>query len=207
MGDDALDLCEMSVKVAERLGATEAEAVARRGRQISVEVERSAIKSSSGGDALQLSVRAYVGKAMGLAFTTAGEGGEVERLAKLAEVRFRDKMFGGGMRQAGVIAAAGIVALETMVDRLADDHANAKRLAEGLADIPGIELDPERIRTNIVFFDLTGALTAPQLTERLAREGVLIGAAGQRRMRAVTHYGIERADIETALGVISRAMK
>lgn len=80
MSADALDLCETSVKVAERLGATEAEAVARRVRQIGVEVERSAIKSSSGGDALQLSVRAYVGKAMGLAFTTAWEGGEVERL-------------------------------------------------------------------------------------------------------------------------------
>lgn len=120
----------------------------------------------------------------------------------IAEARRHRKMVGGGMRQAGVIAAAGIVALETMVDRLADDHANAKRLAEGLADIPGIELDPERIKTNIVFFDLTGALTAPQLAERLARAGVLIGAAGQRRMRAVTHYGIEREDIETTLGVI-----
>jgi len=79
MGADILDLCERSVKVAERLGATEAEAVARQGRQISIEVERSAIKSSSGGDELQLSVRAYVGKAMGLAFTTDGEGEEVER--------------------------------------------------------------------------------------------------------------------------------
>ncbi len=124
----------------------------------------------------------------------------------IAAARRHRKMVGGGMRQAGVLAAAGIVALETMIDRLADDHANAKRLAEGLADIPGVALDPARIKTNIVFFDLTGALTAPQLAECLARDGVLIGAMGERRMRAVTHYGIERADIETALGLVKRAL-
>ena len=126
----------------------------------------------------------------------------------IAEARRQRKMVGGGMRQAGIIAAAGIVALETMIDRLAEDHANARRLAEGLADIPGIALDPARVKTNIVFFDLQpGTLTAPQLAERVAREGVLIGVNAERRIRVVTHYGIERDDIDTALGVINRAMK
>jgi threonine aldolase len=125
----------------------------------------------------------------------------------IAQARRQRKMVGGGMRQAGIIAAAGIVALETMIDRLADDHVNARRLAKGLADIPGIALEPARMKTNIVFFDLTGKLTAPQLVERVARDGVLIGVNGERRIRAVTHYGIEREDIETALSAISRAMK
>ncbi|MEW5721281.1 MAG: low-specificity L-threonine aldolase, partial [Chloroflexota bacterium] len=116
----------------------------------------------------------------------------------IAEARRQRKMVGGGMRQAGIIAAAGIVALETMVDRLADDHANARRLADGLANIPGIALEPARMKTNIVFFDLSNGMTARQLVERVAREGVLIGVAGERRFRAVTHYGIEREDIDTA---------
>lgn len=124
----------------------------------------------------------------------------------IAEARRHRKMVGGGMRQAGVLAAAGIVALETMVDRLADDHANAKRLAEGLADIPGIVLDPACIKTNIVFFDLRGGMTAAQLVERLAREGVLMGVAGEKRIRAVTHYGIEREDIEETLAITQKVM-
>ena len=117
----------------------------------------------------------------------------------VAEARRQRKMVGGGMRQAGVLAAAGIVALTTMVDRLAEDHANAQCLAEGLALLPGIEVEPVGVRTNIVFFNLTGRLSAPELASRLANEGVLVGPNGERRMRAVTHYGIERRDIETAL--------
>ena len=121
----------------------------------------------------------------------------------IAEARRNRKMVGGGMRQAGVLAAAGIVALETMIDRLADDHANARYFAESIADIPGIALDPARVKTNIVFFDLEpGAPNAAQAEERLARAGVLIGPAGERRMRAVTHYGIERQDVDTAIGAI-----
>jgi len=111
------------------------------------------------------------------------------------------------MRQAGILAAAGIVALETMIERLADDHANARRLAEGLAEIPGLALDPTRVRTNIVFFDVTGALTARQLVERVARDGVLMGVAGERRIRAVTHYGIERADVDAAVAAIRSAVE
>lgn len=124
----------------------------------------------------------------------------------VAEARRQRKMVGGGMRQAGVLAAAGIVALETMVDRLADDHANAKYLAENLADIPGIELDPSRVRTNIVYFDLSNGLTANELGQRLLREGVLVLISGEKRMRAVTHYGIERADIDVAIGVLKHAL-
>jgi threonine aldolase len=124
----------------------------------------------------------------------------------IAEARRIRKMVGGGMRQAGVLAAAGIVALETMIDRLADDHANAKRLAEGLAEIPGIALDPACIKTNIVFFDVR-TMPAAQLVERLAREGVLMGAAGEQRIRAVTHYGIEREDIEETLKVVERVIR
>jgi threonine aldolase len=121
----------------------------------------------------------------------------------IAEARRNRKMVGGGMRQAGIIAAAGIVALETMIERLAEDHANARRLAEGLTDIPGIALDPARVKTNIVFFDLQpGKLTAPQLAERAAREGVLIGVNSEHRIRVVTHCGIERADVEFAIGAI-----
>ncbi len=122
----------------------------------------------------------------------------------VAEARRNRKMVGGGMRQAGILAAAGIVALETMIDRLAEDHANAKYLAECLADMPGIRLDPARVQTNIVFFDLE-RITADELADRLAREGVLIGASGEKRMRAVTHHGIARADVETAVSAIRAA--
>ncbi len=126
----------------------------------------------------------------------------------IAEARRQRKIVGGGMRQAGIVAAAGIVALETMVDRLAEDHANCKYLAECLSDIPGIQLDPERVKTNILFFDVDSTrLTAKQLGERIAREGVLIQAVSDQRMRAVTHYGIERADIDTALTAIQRAFQ
>ncbi len=125
----------------------------------------------------------------------------------IAAARRQRKMVGGGMRQAGILAAAGLVALETMVDRLADDHANARYFAECLAAIAGIRLDPSRIKTNIVFFDLESAAgTAPDLAGRLERHGVLIQVAGERKMRAVTHYGVERADIETAVDAIRRSM-
>ncbi|MBI5030748.1 MAG: low-specificity L-threonine aldolase [Chloroflexi bacterium] len=126
----------------------------------------------------------------------------------IAEARRQRKMVGGGMRQAGVLAAAGIVALETMVDRLAEDHANAKLLAEGLADIPGIDLDPSCVKTNIVFFNLLpSAPTAAQFAQRLAEAGVLIGPSGERRMRAVTHYGIERRDVDVVINEVKRALK
>jgi threonine aldolase len=113
-----------------------------------------------------------------------------------ARARKARKMLGGGMRQAGVIAAAGVVALESMVDRLADDHANARLLAEGIAKLPGARIDPERVRTNIVIFDVDDA---PAFQRALRKAGVLTTGFGPTRVRMVTHYGIERPDIEEAL--------
>jgi threonine aldolase len=101
------------------------------------------------------------------------------------------------MRQAGVIAAAGVWALEHMVDRLAEDHANAKLLACGLAELPIIELDPETVDTNIVIFGVRG--DAIGFMRALKRGGVLSGSPVPGFVRVVTHYGIERADIEDAL--------
>jgi threonine aldolase len=107
------------------------------------------------------------------------------------------KMLGGGMRQAGVIAAAGIVALNTMIDRLAEDHENARILAHGLAEIPGISIDPEKVQTNLIFLQITSRLGAAGLAARLRERNVLAGgSAASNRMRLVTHYGIERADVE-----------
>jgi threonine aldolase len=120
--------------------------------------------------------------------------------AFIQRARRQRKMLGGGMRQAGVLAAAGIVALETMVDRLADDHANARRLAEGLARLPGIILDPARVVTNIVIFELAAdALSPADLIAGLAERAVKLGDIGGRKFRAVTHYGLEASDIDYSL--------
>jgi threonine aldolase len=117
------------------------------------------------------------------------------------------KMVGGGMRQAGVLAAAGIVALEQMVDRQQEDHENARTLAEGIAEIPGLGLDPGSVRTNIVFFDFVDRrMSAQQFCERLKEEGVLMLVLGSGRLRAVTHYGIESGDVEHALQVMRQVM-
>jgi len=118
------------------------------------------------------------------------------------------KMVGGGMRQAGVIAAAGIVALERMVDRLQEDHDNAQVLARGIAEIEGLSLDPATVKTNIVFFDYVAKnLPVQQFLAALARDGVLMLALGPGRLRAVTHYGITRSDIDQALAVMARTLK
>jgi threonine aldolase len=110
------------------------------------------------------------------------------------------KVLGGGMRQAGVIAAAGIVALEKMVDRLAEDHDNARRLAEGLSRIEGFRVDPERVRTNIVFIDTAAAgVAATELTRRLDAEGIRCLPLGPEMIRAVTHHPIIADDIDYAL--------
>jgi threonine aldolase len=107
------------------------------------------------------------------------------------------KMVGGGMRQAGIIAAAGIVAIEEMVDRLADDHANARALAEGIATIPGIKIDPATVQTNIVIFELEG-IERTALQQAMRERGVL-STGVPPKVRLVTHYGIERTDIDEAL--------
>ena len=122
------------------------------------------------------------------------------------------KLVGGGMRQVGVLAAAGLVALRDgsagMIERLAEDHANARRLADGLADLLGVTtLDPARVRTNFVFFELARAdLRAPFL-DALAAEGVLmIEYPHTNRVRAVTHYGVDAADIDRTIDAVRRAL-
>jgi threonine aldolase len=116
----------------------------------------------------------------------------------IARARRYRKMLGGGMRQAGILAAAGLVALESMIDRLAEDHTHARLLARGLAELPGIEIDPDEVETNILFFRLTGE-PAVAFSRRMAEAGVLANAAGPRAIRMVTHYGIERRHVDETL--------
>jgi threonine aldolase len=119
--------------------------------------------------------------------------------AFIDEARGVRKMLGGGMRQAGVLAAAGLIALEESPKRLPEDHANARLLAEGLAALPGVKIDPEKVVTNIVIFDVaeTG-MTADAICAQLRERGVL-GSGFGTAIRMVTHYDVSRADIETAL--------
>ena len=112
------------------------------------------------------------------------------------------KMLGGGMRQAGVLAAAGIVALETMVNRLAEDHANAKRLAQGLARIKGITLYQDDVPTNIVMFALSPELSTSEFIEALLKSGVKVSSRGGNLFRAVTHRMISSSDIDEAVTLI-----
>jgi threonine aldolase len=117
------------------------------------------------------------------------------------------QQIGGAMRQAGIIAAACLYALDHHVERLAEDHANARHLAEGLAEIPGIELDPATVETNIAWFDVRGPMSATDLSATLKGQGILIGAYGPTRMRAVTHLDLDRDDIETALQALRRILR
>ena len=117
------------------------------------------------------------------------------------------KRLGGGMRQVGVLAAAGLIALEDNRDRLAEDHANARLLAEGLASIPGLAVDPQRVETNMVFFDVDGiGLHYAHFLELLASRGVLMAWAG-RAIRAVTSYEVSRSDIEHAVQVVASVVR
>ncbi|MGI6574575.1 MAG: low-specificity L-threonine aldolase [bacterium] len=114
------------------------------------------------------------------------------------------KMVGGGMRQAGIIAAAGIVALETMVDRLAEDHANARFLVERLAEISGIRVNPEEVETNMVRMDVTpSGMTAAEFVAKMEEKGVLANAVTPYMIRLVTHKDVSRADIEIAIPLIA----
>lgn len=126
--------------------------------------------------------------------------------AFIAEARRARKVLGGGMRQAGVLAAAGMVALETMPQRLHEDHRRARRLAERLAALPGVSVTPAP--TNIVYFELAPTLPvdAISLTEKLKARGILMLARDARRLRAVTHYWISDADIETTLQAIEEIL-
>jgi threonine aldolase len=110
---------------------------------------------------------------------------------------------GGAMRQAGIIAAAGVYALEHNIDRLADDHANAKRLAQGLAEIPQVKADPAAVETNIVFFEVEGAKA---LAGRLEQEGVSFSVYGPTLLRAVTHLDVSMKDVDRAVELVRKAV-
>ena len=121
------------------------------------------------------------------------------------EARRNRKALGGGMRQCGIIAAAGIEALENMIARLVQDHDNARRLAEGIDKIGGLSIEPERVQTNIVYFDVAGeTISAEQLVARLADKGIKILQLGPARLRAVTHYGIDAEDIDLTLAALEQ---
>lgn len=126
----------------------------------------------------------------------------------IEQARVYRKMFGGGMRQAGVLAAAGLVALEQSVALLADDHARAKKLAEGLAQMPGIKIDLVTVQTNILVFDVAGTgMTATDMAAKLKERGVLAGAMGDSIMRMVTHYDVDDAGIACALRALEEVVR
>ncbi len=126
----------------------------------------------------------------------------------IAKARKWRKMLGGGMRQSGVIAAAGIVALEQMVDRLEEDHLNARKLAEGLANIPGIQIELGRVQTNIVLADLEAAgIAVPVFLDRLKEQGIKAVPFGEHLVRFVTHKDIAPEDIDTTLWSVQQVMR
>jgi threonine aldolase len=119
--------------------------------------------------------------------------------------RLKQQM-GGAMRQAGIIAAGGIFALRHHVSRLAEDHANARRLAEGLSKLPGVMLDPAYVETNIVIFELNGPMDAAEAVAALRERGVRMSAMGPRTVRAVTHLDVNQAQIDRALEAAASAL-
>ncbi len=121
----------------------------------------------------------------------------------IEKARWVRKMLGGGMRQVGVIAAAGIVALEEMIDRLKEDHRRAKELANGLAEIPGVEINPEEVQTNIIFFKVRDARSVVQ---KLAEYGVLALAVSDEDIRMVTHKDVDDEDVERALEAFKKIL-
>jgi len=125
----------------------------------------------------------------------------------IAEARRTRKVLGGGMRQAGIIAAAGLVALDKMIDRLREDHDNAAGLAQGIARIEGLSIDPPHVQTDIVYFNVAPQrMSAEDLAQRLAARGVRVLSTGPGRLRAVTHYGITAEDIDHAISVLTEVM-
>jgi threonine aldolase len=117
------------------------------------------------------------------------------------------KALGGGMRQAGVLAAAGLMALEQGPKRLHEDHANARLLAEALAHMEGVEIDLDAVETNIVIFKLAGGRSAKELTERLKERGILMSAVGPSAVRLVTHLDVSRGDCVTAAEVLTEEIE
>src|SRR4030043_692718 len=120
--------------------------------------------------------------------------------------RFR-KMFGGGMRQVGIIAAAGIYALDHHLERLKEDHQNARRLAGGLKDFKGVSIDPKHVETNIVIFDVANTgMTAARVAEAMKKERVLVHAFGKTQIRLVTHLDVTAEDIEITIKTFKKVL-
>jgi threonine aldolase len=118
--------------------------------------------------------------------------------------RLYRKRLGGGMRQAGVLAAPGLIALEQMPGRLTQDHENARFIAEALAAMPAIGIDLDRVQTNILIFDIAGTrMTCAEMTAELKRRGILANGVGGTRMRMVTHMDVDRAMCEEAVGALA----
>ncbi|MBS7640544.1 MAG: low-specificity L-threonine aldolase [Candidatus Bathyarchaeia archaeon] len=131
-----------------------------------------------------------------------GDSDFIERARKIR------KMLGGGMRKAGIIAAPGIIALEKMIDRLEEDHVNAKVLAKGVAGIEGLHVDLGRVQTNIVLVDVSGlGVNSNIFIAKLKERGLLVSYHSRNIVRMVTHYGITREDIERALTIIEDAVR
>jgi len=125
----------------------------------------------------------------------------------ISEARRMRKILGGGMRQCGIISAAGIVALEQMVDRIEEDHRNAYRLASGIARINGLSIDINQVKTNIIYFNLeTSQLTVDEFLLRLEQKGIKVMHRNQSCFRVVTHYGITSEDIDTTLAALAEVL-
>jgi threonine aldolase len=130
---------------------------------------------------------------------------DTSRIGKLRRLR---KMFGGGMRQAGIIAAAGLYALEHNIERLAEDHRHAKQLAGALVGLPGVRITPEHVATNIVVFDIhETARTAEDVLGRLKLEGLLLISFGPTTLRAVTHLDVTTEQIEQACAIMRKVFR
>jgi len=126
----------------------------------------------------------------------------------IQRARKNRKMLGGGMRQAGILAAAGIIALENMVERLEEDHKNARILGEGLADIGGIKVDLETVQTNMVCFDLNkSGMDTYQFLPKLAEYNILGSPRPPTKVRLVTHYGISKDDIQATIKAIKEIVR
>jgi threonine aldolase len=145
---------------------------------------------TSGFDTVMFCLSKGLGAPVGSMLTGSAEQMERARI-------FR-KALGGGMRQAGVLAAAGLIALEQGPGRLHEDHANARLLAEALSNMEGVEIELDSVETNIVVFSLTGGRSAAELANRLKARGVLMSAVGKDTIRLVTHLDVDRAACVTA---------
>jgi threonine aldolase len=132
--------------------------------------------------------------------------GEAEFIRKAHRMR---KQLGGGMRQAGILAAAGVVALETIVPRMVEDHHRAQALASGLNTISGVILDPGTPQSNMVYLTLAEELIwdAPEVARRLKEKGVLVGVVGDRRFRLVTHYWISDVSVSQAVAAFQEVLQ